>query len=252
MAQLAKWIDQQFGLAPKYPTVEGYLQSLPSADADGGDDDDEEFLDESDVQGQSFTIGYRDSSGATSTRRITVRKLHRSADGCLCLKVFCWERQASRSFRVDRITSLCRLSDPAQIAAPIEFFEKFMTDGIDSAAAAAMQILRPGLRVLLYLARCDGKVHPAEEDVIKSFVIAHAPATPWDSIREFLKSQHPDPKLARSMLKSSLADRSSAAKLLTAAKKLVEADGVLAPEEVEALDQMYSYSEARRYQEDIR
>jgi hypothetical protein len=254
MGNLAEWIDVRMGFRPKAPPALDYVKSLPPRDADGeGDDTEEDYLDENDLQGQSFIIEYCDSAGEISTRCITVRKLDRSSDGCLCLSAHCWERDAFRKFRVDRILSLRRRSDPTPLGNASQFFEQYMHDGVDGYVAALMKTIRPGIRVLLYLARCDGGVHPAEVDVIREYVNSHA-ATPvdWPVIQKFIDDQHPDAKLARSMLKCSLINRAGAIKLLSAAKKLADADGVLAPEEIATLDQMYKFSEARRYQEDIR
>lgn len=252
LTTLASWIGDRFGVTPKAPVAPDFCQALPDHD-DEHDESDEEYLDESDLQGQSFVIDYCDSSGEVSTRRVTVRKLERTTDGCLCIKTFCWERKAARAFRADRILTLRHVTDLTPILNPAAFFEQYMHDGIDGEAAALLKRVRPGLRVLLYLARCDGTVHPSENDVMRQYVSAHSTGSSvsWSAIELFLEKQHPDHALARSMLKASLAVRAEAERLLAAAKRLVDADGVLTTEEIEGLDHMYRFSEALRYREDI-
>lgn len=253
MPSLSDWINQQFGLTPQPPSPHGFSAHLPATDTGLDADEDEDFLDESDLQGQSFLIEYQDGAGEISTRRITVRKLERTAEGLLCLKAFCWERRASRAFRVDRVLACSRVGDPTPIKNPLAFFEKYIHDGFDTAAAALMQQVRPGLRVLLFLARCDGGVHPAEADVMRKYVSAHSSVpVNWGAVNQFLECQHPDRQLARSMLKAALSERARSGRLLTAAKQLIDADGRVAPEEVVALEKMLIFSDGLRYQEDIR
>lgn len=253
MRKLADWIGLKFSIPAKPPSDEGFTSRLPHADVGVDADENEHFLDEGDLQGQSFQIEYHDSAGEISHRRITVRKLERTADGYLCLKAFCWERQAARAFRVDRILACRRLSDAAPIKNAAEFFGQYIHDGIDTSATILMNQVRPGLRVLLYLARCDGNVHPAERDVMRKYVMAHSSGQiNWAPVETFIDSQHPDRQLARSMLKAAFAERARAARLLTAAKQLVDADGRVAPEEVDTLEKMLNFSDALRYKEDIR
>ncbi len=55
------------------------------------------------AEGQSFMIEYTDAAGQSSRRRITVFQLQRGSDEIPLLLATCHEREATRSFRVDRI-----------------------------------------------------------------------------------------------------------------------------------------------------
>lgn len=82
----------------------GFRPSLPAYDSD-----EEEFDDLSpDLEGVAGTgcnITYEDSGGNVSLRRVTCRKLSDRA-AVLYLQGFCHERQALRTFRVDRMTEV--------------------------------------------------------------------------------------------------------------------------------------------------
>lgn len=56
-----------------------------------------------DAEGQSFMIEYVDARGQRSRRRITVWSIVGGKDGVPCLFARCHERNANRTFRIDRI-----------------------------------------------------------------------------------------------------------------------------------------------------
>jgi hypothetical protein len=244
MGGFIEWMAERFGKEPSAPEAPGdFRPALPKTDHDA--EPEGEHLEESDLQGQSFIIEYRDSVGEVSNRRITIRSLKRTDDGHLCLCAVCWERNALRSFRVDRILSLKRLSDPVAITDPVAFFEQYLHDNHDAGTSALLKGVRPGLRVLVYLSRCDGFVHPREIDAIREY-LAGADATaqvPWEKCQAFLSSQHPDKELAKTVLGSALRAK-KAAPLLNAAKRLIEADGVVTPEEIGAMESINHFARA--------
>lgn len=75
------------------------------------------------ADGQCFMIEYRDVKGARSLRRITVRSLRRGAGDVPCLYAKCHERNAMRSFRVDRIENCIDIDGEVH-----ENVHSFMTD----------------------------------------------------------------------------------------------------------------------------
>jgi hypothetical protein len=57
------------------------------------------------AEGQSFIIHYRNAAGRESLRRVTIWGIRATGEGVPMLVGRCHERQATRSFRVDRILS---------------------------------------------------------------------------------------------------------------------------------------------------
>jgi hypothetical protein len=64
---------------------------------------DSDFIDE--LNGITFMIVYQANSSYLSHRRITIRKIYRSK-GLGYIKARCHERNAERSFRIDRISEI--------------------------------------------------------------------------------------------------------------------------------------------------
>jgi len=126
------------------------------------------------VAGVGCIVTYRDSKGAESVRRITCRKLSRNGT-VMYLQAYCHERGALRTFRLDRLTeAVCGVT--GEIFAPASVF--FKRYGVADHGGAAVGFglgvqlaadLRAGLNVLAFLARVDGRVVPAEEQVIARY-----------------------------------------------------------------------------------
>lgn len=105
---------------------------------------------------------YRDVQGEVSQRRITCRKL--SGYGAIELvHAFCHEREAARSFRVDRFEELIDLST-GEVLDPIEHFEALRRQGALLMVDKALTRLA---LILVFMARCDGEYHPLERDALE-------------------------------------------------------------------------------------
>lgn len=110
-------------------------------------------------------IEYRDAQGALSARRIVCRHYDPSAG---MFTAWCFEREALRDFRLDRIVS----------AACTETGELFdLTELIAALRVRGLPVRNVGLnlvlRLLTFLMRCDG-VHPSEPAVLEHAVTSYA------------------------------------------------------------------------------
>lgn len=147
---------------------------LPPADSPDMTPALDEAPDLENIAGVGCTIEYVDAGGDESWRRITCRKLSRTA-GSLYLQAYCHEREAPRTFKVERISEVAcgatgELYDPAD-----PYFARFLaTEGDASVVGFNLGVqraadLRAGLNVLAFLARADGKVVPEEREVMAEF-----------------------------------------------------------------------------------
>lgn len=126
------------------------------------------------VTGLTFILRYKDSKGQETQRRITCKRFEVLA-GKPYLAAYCFERQAFRSFRADRIVELTDLSTGEIFAGPTEFMAAF---GPDRESVSPFRFgLRPkqfgdlsaGLNVLAFIARCDKRWHTSEGEAIGRF-----------------------------------------------------------------------------------
>lgn len=164
---------------------------LPEVDPDDepGASEGAILVDVSALANRAFVIGYVDSSGNQSERRIICREVYPSG-GRAYLQAICLERQAPRSFRVDRISEVyCGVT--GEDLGPAE--KVFIVWGAERPVRRppqpnpAVANARRALQILATLARCDGHVHPAEEKVIKAFLQDHLPnGTPQSTRSELL------------------------------------------------------------------
>lgn len=105
---------------------------------------------------------YRDAKGERSERRITCRKL--SGYGTIELvHAFCHERQAYRSFRVDRFEELMDIAT-GELLDPLPHFEALRQQGALLMEDKALTRLA---LILVFMACCDGEYHPLEREAIE-------------------------------------------------------------------------------------
>lgn len=113
----------------------------------------------------SLFIEYVDAAGATSTRRIACRSYDPPAD---TITAWCFERDAIRAFRCDRIVS-------AACTETGEFFE--LNALVDRLRSRGLPVRDAGLnmvlRILTFLMRCDG-VHSSEAIALEDAVTSYA------------------------------------------------------------------------------
>lgn len=206
------------------------------------------------AEGQTFIICYEDSNGHKSERRITVRNLRLNAENTPLLVAWCHERNATRTFRIDRVTAVIN-RDGEIIEHPAPFFvESF---GM-SPRLAACDVLKPTslmrirrsfthhLMPLAHLACVDGYSDADEQGIILDHCLhlssdAGLPATSSEekSLRRYLKSLKPTkPILDRALLSLERDTPERIVALVTAAHRVMDADGIRNPAEEKFFSQM--------------
>jgi hypothetical protein len=175
-------------------------------------------------------IEYRDAKGVVSARRIVCRSYDVGTD---MLTAWCFEREALRQFRIDRIaTAACtqtgELYDLADLA------RRLRGNGL----AVRDTGLNLVLRFLTFLMRCDG-IHWAEEDAIEQAITSYALRFDGDdqvvdqALRQ-ARTMAPDERDFLNALYSigKRSDRAQLARFIRQhARLMVEADGVISAEE---------------------
>jgi Tellurite resistance protein TerB len=106
----------------------------------------------------SAFIHYEDSAGEISMRRITCKRISGHCGEAELITCFCHERQAWRTFRIDRIRDMC-CAESGEILDPATHFEQLARTGALKVEDKALNAIG---RVLVFLARCDGDYHPLE------------------------------------------------------------------------------------------
>lgn len=149
-----------------------------------------------DLEPMFLVIDYRDAAGNFSRRRITTRWLEKRGSNNY-VGAICHERQAHRTFRLDRIEGL--IDDDGVVEEATPFFEdvvagdlgyeidrkaKKVSERMSSTTASPYTLLRrelkPAIVVLSAAARVDSLLHPEEVDRIMVFTETEA---------EFLKKE---------------------------------------------------------------
>lgn len=135
-----------------------------------------EFYDEC-LAGHTLMIEYRDATGATSRRAVTIRSFAPGTPGYM--RAVCHERHAFRSFRLDRITSV--IDRYGEVFEPAEsyFIHRFglvgfglFSPGMETEAEfnkRILNIVRPGLLCLSALAGADRFLHVEEVEALLQF-----------------------------------------------------------------------------------
>lgn len=205
---------------------------------------------EQDITGTAWLISYRDSKGQKSRRRITVLNLKETVAGDRLIGARCHEAKAYRQFRIDRIDEAVDLATGEVFEAPVTVFGTAPLAGQSSIDPAqhrhVMSLARNGLRVLLLLARADGKLCRQEEQILTKYIeqCAASSGRTFDrtmAIR-WLQRQTPDPALAMKSLERMVefAPVDEFSELAPFMTDIVNADGTASPEELQFLHMLVS------------
>jgi hypothetical protein len=229
------------------------------------------------AEGQSFIIEYRDSQGRSSRRRITVWGIKRGVDGVPLLVAKCHERKATRSFRIDRILAVIDYDGVVQEPLDRFFEDTFGMHADELAPRSSSErshkpvgpiikkqgitlemdpverwsMIRAacrdhGLHLLATLARSDGELHPNELEVMVDFVAELSAKMgitidvgQSDQIRDYVKRLRPTFEVIDRTIDRVLARPPSDIKnLLAFGRRVIEADGLLHPAELSALQDL--------------
>lgn len=183
------------------------------------------------VPSSGYWIVYEDARGDESERRIAVRKVRPSVP--VALTAWCYEREAYRTFLVERMLEVAMLDTGEIIEDPRRHFLDLIGE---DPLAQAIGGLRPLLDILSFVARADGELAYREAEALADFVEWEWEGAPLN--RAALE------KIMRSLVPTaqSFTDAVSGIRLWPAARKrtllrgvrsVVDADGVLAPEEAQ-------------------
>lgn len=175
-------------------------------------------------------IEYRDARGVMSARRIACRSFDTSRES---LTAYCFERQAMREFRVDRIVS-------AACTQTGEFFELSellvrLRDGSTPVRDSGLNLV---LRFLTFLMRCDG-VHWKEPEVLEQAITSYAMRFDGDdamvdqAMRQAPTMAPDETDFIRALYSiGKHPDRVRLARFIQQhARNIIEADGVISEEE---------------------
>ncbi len=137
------------------------------------------------IAGVCIAIDYMDASGASSSRRVIVNKVFHEG-GNLYVDGFCLLRQEQRTFRADRIERLWVPPIWREVSDPVGFLMIYLptpapdrSDRWQSLSEETQRYMRlyevrkaanHGLRVLAFVARCDGSIADAERSVVCEYV----------------------------------------------------------------------------------
>lgn len=106
-------------------------------------------------------IQYTNAAGRQSARRIICRRIE-GYGKAETIAAYCCESKAHKRFRVDRISELVCL-DSGELLDPMAHFEQLRLHG---ALTIVDKSLNDFARALVFMARCDGNIHPLEAEGI--------------------------------------------------------------------------------------
>lgn len=214
---------------------------------------------------EPLTIGieYRDAQGEVSERQITLLQMSGTADGPVCLDARCHMRRARRKFRFDRILSARGLPDLPEDASPADLLSALADLSLGAypigrpphetgkaarprrAAPPAFQAVRgrfrAELRLLGFLSKSDGEMHPAEIDAIDRYArsLCAGIGEDWQdedsaALSAYLQRLEFSAETERLCLEQlQLGREDLAARFSVAMSEVIEADGRYDPAEVE-------------------
>jgi tellurite resistance protein len=131
---------------------------------------------------------------------------------------------------------------------PQQFFEKYKMPPheVDFTSQLLHQI-RPGLRTLIFVARCDGEFVLEEREPMRWYAEQRAVdrTFKWDEVCKFIDRQHHDRHLAASALRKAAKIPPDARELLRAVAKVIDADGMIREEETKVAIELADILESR-------
>jgi hypothetical protein len=192
-----------------------------------------------DVPPMAFLIDYRDSRGRESRRVITVRSIKRQIND-VCIVAVCHERNALRSFLASRIVAFTDIHTGEVREDALAFFaahalaKRMTADHPMSLETMAMQECRDEVTILSLVAYADHDYAAEECDAIVLHVMNRVPdeGLSESEVRRRVKRLHPDEHAYLTALGRVCQGEGDAKALMCSLRKLVDADGRLAPEEV--------------------
>lgn len=282
MSWLTRWLTSRPSRHDDPPDIVGVsiqLQGEDDLDDLPGDGEGEGERAASDIADVFCAMEYVSARGECTRRRITMKRFD-DAGAAPRLYAWCHERRAIRSFRLERIA--CFISVDGEVLAPDAFWASIgISPPITAEASARPVASRPAasaiaapapradlalrrstrrqLRVLAGLGRCDGVYRPVEIEQMLQYALKEGE---WDGIapseqeteafRAYLGRLRP----TREALSEALHDlfeaprgkhrlyAREAERFLAAACAVAQADGEIAPEEFQFLEDLRERAQA--------
>lgn len=170
------------------------------------------------------------------------------------MRAFCHERRAPRLFKAGSVRAAVDLSTGEVLEEPSalkEFFERlaaFDEIELDDPTGAVFKRLRPGILILLFLARCDGVEHPSELEVILDYLDQDCapPGLHIPKAKEELAKINPDEdSFHRALSRLASEDPEELVRVARFVKRLIEADGAITETEAAFAIELASVMEDR-------
>lgn len=202
------------------------------------------LVDEVETQGSAalvYHLTYVDSEGNESIRVVTLRRIDPTREG---LKLLCWchAAEAPRQFRADRIREVFCLATGEVFSSPVTYFSDHpMLTSPKDPEAYALAVCRHEVNLLTIVAAADGVVHEDEQERILIHVFDRASHLELDEgrLRRRLSKIIPDVAAFEVALwRMSRFRDGDAVALLRSMRKLVDADGRIAPEEIAFVEEI--------------
>lgn len=211
-------------------------------DDDTIDDHLDESTEISSLSGLALIVEYQDSRGQRSQRLITCKKYEVRA-GTPYITAFCHHRNAVRQFRLDRIGDIFDPSSGESLSPVQAFFAQFQPDMVTKSGLTwGLSVGRKAdlialLNGLVFIARCDKEFHHAEQRTLETAVTAFwlrldvLSDPPIDDILHYAERLAPDGETFWLAMQRFNEDKRLAKVFRTQAQQLIQADGVIRPEE---------------------
>lgn len=256
------------------PPPDGFVEKLSE------EDDFEEVGATAQTDPATVTIEYVNSKGQESLRTITIRAIEVSTAGHLCLKAECHAKEMPRTFRLDRIQTVID-GDGEVHGKPVEFLREVLGDesfddvqnffpgrrkskpapssSVDEpctrkdARAEFRRDARNHARVLVAIARADGRFSDGEDTPIAEFLSNHFAPDDFDDkdarwVLGYVRRMNPTPENVEEALASVAKrlrylrqesdDQTELMAFLTTVKQVIMADGEADPREIAILREL--------------
>jgi hypothetical protein len=197
--------------------------------------------------GAAYFITYKKSDNSVSKRRVLVRKISKSVDGNVILGCYCYERKAQRTFRVDRVIEAVDLATGEVIQNLIAHLNHVSGGGMAPAHAVSetSKILskhRYPLNILIFLGRCDGRLHRFEIDIIYQYLmdIAFEASIDEKEVESYIGRHYPDHEVYLASI-SKLTPKKELQRIAKFACRMIEADEIITPAEHQFVEEMQEH-----------
>ncbi len=194
------------------------------------------------LSGLSLVLEYENAKGERSQRVVTCKQLSIQAETTY-LKAFCHHRQSVRTFRLDRIVDIFDPQTGESLSPVQAYFAQFSPDKITKSGLSwGLSVARRAdlvalLNGLVFIARCDREFHPAEKTCLESALTSFwlrleiAGDPDFSEIISYAEKLSPDGETFWLAMQRFAEDPRLAMVFKRHARELIEADGVIRPEE---------------------